>query len=306
VIALEAVRDVARELDAAGVPSPRVDSEHLVGHVLGLSRSELYSAERELGAQELERVRALAERRRAREPLAYILGEWGFRRLVLGVDRRVLVPRPETEVVVERCLVRLRESAEPRVLDIGAGSGAIALAIADEHPGARVVAVDRSAHALEVARANLRRVGARADDRVTLVHGDLLADQEGPFDLVVSNPPYVRAEELPTLEPEIRLYEPLEALVGEGVTEAIAREAFGVLNPGGWLVLECGDGQADGLAGLLVSLGYSDVQKARDLAERERVVEARRPEKTRRGQTPTCPLGARPGGASRMAAQEQR
>jgi release factor glutamine methyltransferase len=277
VIALEAVRDVARELDAAGVPSPRVDSEHLVGHVLGLSRSELYSAERELGAQELERVRALAERRRAREPLAYILGEWGFRRLVLGVDRRVLVPRPETEVVVERCLVRLRESAEPRVLDIGAGSGAIALAIADEHPGARVVAVDRSAQALEVARANLRRVGARVDGRVTLVHGDLLAGQEGPFDLVVSNPPYVRAEELPILEPEIRLYEPLEALVGEGVTEAIAREAFGVLNPGGWLVLECGDGQADGLAGLLVSLGYSDVQKTRDLAERERVVEARRP-----------------------------
>ena len=277
MIALEAVRDVARELDAAGVPSPRVDSEHLVGHVLGLSRSELYSAERELGAQELERVRALAERRRAREPLAYILGEWGFRRLVLGVDRRVLVPRPETEVVVERCLVRLRESAEPRVLDIGAGSGAIALAIADEHPGARVVAVDRSAQALEVARANLRRVGARVDGRVTLVHGDLLAGQEGPFDLVVSNPPYVRAEELPILEPEIRLYEPLEALVGEGVTEAIAREAFGVLNPDGWLVLECGDGQADGLAGLLVSLGYSDVQKTRDLAERERVVEARRP-----------------------------
>ena len=274
---LDAVRGVARELRDAGVPSPRVDAEYLVGHVLGLSRSELYSAERDVAAEELERLGSFVERRRTREPLAYILGEWGFRRLVLSVDRRVLVPRPETEVVVERCLVRLREAGEPRVLDIGAGSGAIALAIADEHPGARVVAVDHSAEALEVARENLRRAGGGTDGRVEFVHGDVLAGQQGPFDLVVSNPPYVRPEELPTLEPEIRLYEPLEALVGEGVTEAIAREAFGVLRPGGWLVLECGEGQADGLADLLVALGYSDVEKTRDLAGRERVVEARRP-----------------------------
>ncbi len=268
------MRSAARELDAAGVPSPRVDAEHLVGHALGLSRSELYSAERELGDKELQHVRSLVGRRRAREPLAYILGEWGFRRLVLRVDRRVLVPRPETEVVVERCLARLLDSAEPRVLDVGAGSGAIAIAIADEHAGARVVAVDRSAEALEVAGENVRRSGV--DGRVELVHGELLAGQEGPFDLVVSNPPYIRPEELPMLEPEIRLYEPPEALIDEGVTEEIARDAFGLLPPGGWLVLECGDGRADGLAELLVGLGYSDVEKTRDLAGRERVVEARR------------------------------
>ena len=137
---LDAVHQVARELDEAGVPSPRVDAELLVAHVLRLSRTELYAADRPVGDEQLTRLRALVERRRAREPLAYVLGEWGFRRLMLAVDGRALVPRPETEGVVERCLVHLRGLASPRVLDVGTGSGAIALAIADEHPGARVIA----------------------------------------------------------------------------------------------------------------------------------------------------------------------
>jgi release factor glutamine methyltransferase len=270
---LEVVSGVARELDEAGVPSPRVDAEHLVAHVLGLSRSELYVVERELSEEELSRLRSVQERRRLREPLAYVLGEWGFRRLTLQVDRRVLVPRPETEVVVERCLALLRDLSEPRILDVGTGSGAIALALANEHAGVRVTAVDRSAEALALAEANRERAGV--DGRVRMLRSDLFAAAPGPFDLVVANPPYVEAGELATLEPEVRLWEPREALVDRGQTDRIAEGARRVLRPGGWLVLECAAGRADRVAGLLEELGYANVGKTPDLAGRERVVEGR-------------------------------
>ena len=272
---LQAVREVARELGEAGVPSPRVDAEHLVSHVLGLTRSQLYAADAALGEGESGRLRALVVRRRAREPLAYVLGEWGFRRLTLAGDGRALVPRPETEVVVERCLAHLAGLEAPRVLDVGVGSGAIALAIADEHPGASVVAVDRSEAALALARENLVRTGLEA--RVTLVRGHLIDGVAGPFDLVVSNPPYVPAAEYESLQPEIRLFEPRDAVVGDGVWEPIAARARGVLATGGRLVLECGDGQADGVAAGLRELGYEDVLATPDLAGRPRVVEGRRP-----------------------------
>jgi release factor glutamine methyltransferase len=271
VTSLEAVRMVAQELDESGVPSPRVDAEILVAHVLGVSRSEVYSADDQLRVEELRRLRSAQERRRSREPLAYILGEWGFRRLTLKVDRRVLVPRPETEVLVERCLEHLHDLSEPRVLDVGVGSGAIALAIADEHPAARILAVDRSADALAAARENLAL--APVDGRVELRQGDLLAGISGPFDLVVSNPPYVSPEDFETLEPEVRLFEPREAIVGVGVGAEIAGASRAVLAPGGWLLLECGDGQAADLAAELERLGYRDVVRTRDLADRERVVE---------------------------------
>jgi release factor glutamine methyltransferase len=273
--ALEAVHGVARELGESEVPSPRVDAEHLVAHVLGISRSELYVADEALTEDQLDRLRSVQERRQQREPLAYILGEWGFRRLTLEVDRRVLIPRPETEVLVERCLERMRDVPEPRVLDLGVGSGAIALAIADEHPGARVLAVDRSAEALAVARGNVVR--SPVEGRVELRRGDLLAGVAGRFDVVVANPPYVSPEEYETLQPEIRLYEPREALVGVGVGAEIAGAARDVLAPGGWLLLECGDGQAGSLATELQALGYQEVAKTRDLVGRERTVEARRP-----------------------------
>jgi release factor glutamine methyltransferase len=273
--ALEAVHGVARELGESEVPSPRVDAEHLVAHVLGISRSELYVADEALTEDQLDRLRSVQERRQQREPLAYILGEWGFRRLTLEVDRRVLIPRPETEVLVERCLERMRDVPEPRVLDLGVGSGAIALAIADEHPGARVLAVDRSADALAVARGNVVR--SPVEGCVELRRGDLLAGVAGRFDLVVANPPYVSPEEYETLQPEIRLYEPREALVGVGVGAEIAGAARDVLAPGGWLLLECGDGQAGSLAAELQALGYQEVAKTRDLVGRERIVEARRP-----------------------------
>jgi release factor glutamine methyltransferase len=268
-----AVRGVERELAAAGVPDPRTDAELLVGHVLGLPRSAVAGAE--LSEEDAERLRPLVERRAAREPLQHILGEWGFRRLTLRVDGRALVPRPETEVVVDRALALVAGIAEPRITDVGTGTGAIALALADEHPGARVVAVDASAEAVSLARENAERTGLA--DRVDVRCGHLLEGLAGPFDLVVSNPPYVRAGELETLEPEVRDYEPRAALLDAGQTEAVARAALGALSQGGALVLEVGDGHAPGVAALLGRLGYADVARTPDLGGTERVVEGRRP-----------------------------
>jgi release factor glutamine methyltransferase len=273
VTALELVRGVTDELAESGVPSPRVDAEILVAHVLGRTRTQLYADSNGVPDEDLRRLRSLVDRRRAREPLAYILGEWGFRGLTLTVDSRVLIPRPETEVLVERCLARLEQVAEPRVLDVGVGSGAIALAIAEEHQGSRVLAVDRSPDALAAAAANLAR--STVNGRVVLRQGDLLNGVSGSFDLVVSNPPYVAPGDFGTLQPEIRLFEPRAALVGVGVGAEIAHAARKVLTTGGWLVLECGDGQADELAAELEGLGYRDVLRIPDLAGRPRVVEGR-------------------------------
>jgi release factor glutamine methyltransferase len=274
VTARDAVREIAAELDEAGCPSPRVDAEWLVAHVIGGTRTDLYVGDRALDDSETVRLLELVDRRRTREPLAYVLGEWGFRRLTLSVDPRVLIPRPETEVLVERCLELLAGVDEPRVLDIGVGSGAIALAIADERRDARVVATESSADALAVAEANKRAV--ELDGRVELRHGDLLAGADGPFDLVVSNPPYVPAEDVPGLAPEV-LHEPREALVGSGRHEVVAAAAREVLGPGGAVVLEVGDGQAPSVAASLRRLGYDDVGTTADLAGRARVVDGRRP-----------------------------
>jgi release factor glutamine methyltransferase len=273
VTALDAVRDLAASLGESGVPSPRVDAEILVAEVLGITRSELYADGREVSDDEAGRLESLAERRRAREPLAYILGEWGFRGLNLKADGRALIPRPETEVVVERCLVHLRDIPEPRVLDVGVGSGAIALSIADEHPGARVVGVDYCASALSLAEENRARTAV--DGRVQLLKSDLLDEVAGRFDLVVSNPPYVSPDEYESLQPEIRLYEPRKAVIGVEVGAEIAREARSVFVPGGWIVLECGDGQGAHLAAELEVFGYTDVVQTPDLAGRDRVVEGR-------------------------------
>ena len=208
----------------------------------------------------------LVERRARREPLAYVLGEWGFRHLTLKTDARALVPRPETEIVVERCLALLAGEPAPRVLDLGTGSGAIALAIADEHPGARVTAVDSSPDALALARENSETL----DLDIDLHEAGLEAVEEG-WDLVVSNPPYVAASEWDSLQPEIRDWEPRAALVGEGLHEEIARRAHTLR-----LVLEVGDDQAETVAESLESLGYSSVTITSDLTDRERVVEGSR------------------------------
>jgi release factor glutamine methyltransferase len=266
-----ALAKTTERLEAAGCESPRVDAEILVAHVLGATRSELaLEPKRELSRAEASQLEALVVRRETREPLAYVLGVWGFRQLTLAVDRRVLVPRPETEVVVERCLRRLDGLDVPTVLDVGTGSGAIALAIADEHPGARVTAIDASPGALEVASENVLATGLP----VELREWDFFAGlPEGPWNLVVSNPPYVLPEELDSLEPEVREWEPREALVGVGATEAVARGALDVLTRSGTLVLEVAAGDAGRVAALLGELGYAEVSTTDDLAGRDRVVE---------------------------------
>ena len=258
-------------LERRGIDSPRLDTELIVSRTLGLSRLELYTGfDRPLTEAERDSLRPLVERRARREPLAYVLGEWGFRRLTLKTDARALVPRPETEVVVERALAAIAELAAPRVIDVGTGSGAIALAIADEHPGALVTATDVSADALALARENAERLGLA----VRFAETSLLAGEAGPFDLVVANPPYVTEAELPTLMPEVRDFEPRLAVVGERSGE-LAAAARGVLAPGGALVLESHAELARELLGLLTELGFEEATITRDLAGRERVVEGR-------------------------------
>jgi release factor glutamine methyltransferase len=260
----EALDHVEQRLARAGVDTPRVDAEWLVAHVLGVSRSDLYAdARRAVDERALE---PLVARRETREPLAYVLGEWSFRELTLKTDARALIPRPETEIVVDRCLALLAGSESPKVLDIGAGSGAIALAVAAEHPSARVTAVDASPGAVALARENAVHNRLSVDIR----DGGIDAAADG-WDLVVSNPPYVTPGEWASLQPEIREWEPRGALVGEGQHEELARVARTR-----WLVLEVGDGQAPEVAEALEELGYADVRISRDLADRERVVEGRR------------------------------
>ncbi|MGB2952838.1 MAG: peptide chain release factor N(5)-glutamine methyltransferase [Gaiellaceae bacterium] len=274
------LRDVLRRatqfLAAKGVDSPRLDAELLLARALGKTRVELYTDyARPLNRHELQTYRALILRRGRREPLAYILGEWGFRRLTLRVDRRALVPRPETEIVVERCLELLRELEQPDVLDVGVGSGAIALAIADEHPAARVTAIDSSEEALALARENAESTGLAA--RVRFLHHDFhrgLGPSE--FDLVVSNPPYVTAGEIETLQPEVRDWEPRAAVVGNGATRAVAGAATEALRPGGWLVLETAADKATEIVALLEELGYREIRMTKDLSDLERVVEGRK------------------------------
>jgi release factor glutamine methyltransferase len=262
------VRDLldhgTNRLNGAGIENARREAEWIAGHVLGLSRSELYAApERRLRDADAEAAEALLVRREAREPLAYILGEWGFRHLTLKTDARALVPRPETEIVVERVLALIEGLESPRVLDVGVGSGAIALAVKDERPDARVTGVDISTEALSLARENAERL----DLDVAFREQGLDAAAEG-WDLVVSNPPYV--ETLDGLEPELD-FEPEEALIGEGFHVRIARIA-----QTHFLVFEVGDGQAQAVAADLEALGYRDVAITRDLAGLERVVEGAR------------------------------
>jgi release factor glutamine methyltransferase len=253
-------------LGARGIDTPRLDAELLLARALGLQRIELYTQhDRPLTETERARARDLVRRRGAREPLAYVLGDWGFRRLTLRTDKRALVPRPETEIVVDRCLALLDGTAAPRIVDVGTGTGAIALALKDERPDAHVTATDRSADALALAREN-----AQANHlEIELLQADLLEGVAGPFDLVVSNPPYVAADELAALAPELA-HEPADALLDRSQTQRLIETArFG------WLVLEVHEERARDVAVELERAGFADVLVSQDLTGRDRIVEGR-------------------------------
>ena len=286
--------DTTTALAAGGVENAAAEAGWMVEDATGLDPGGLaLEGDQPATVGAVRRVRAMVERRLAGEPLQYVLGHWSFRRLDLLVDARVLIPRPETEEVVEVALAELDRlvadapldvGRAPVVVDLGTGSGAIALSVAVERPGTEVVATDRSADALAVAAANLAGIGM-AGARVQLCEGDWFdalerhrPDLQGRVDLLVSNPPYIgSAEQLPA---EVVDHEPLSALVaGERGTEALEhliRGASRWLAPAGVLVLECAPQQAAALAAFARAHGFTPVDVVADLTGRDRMVVARR------------------------------
>jgi release factor glutamine methyltransferase len=271
-----ALDGAARRLEAAGCGSPRLDAEVLLADALGITRTALLARRPEpLPPEAGAGFEARVARRAAREPVAYIVGRQEFYGLDLEVTPEVLIPRPETELLVDEGLVALRERDRALAVDVGTGSGCIAVALAVHAPHARVVAVDRSAAALAVARRNARRNAVAG--QVRLVRGDLLAALGGPLDLVAANLPYVSSEEVEDLMPDVRRYEPRLALDGGADGTALLRplvaQATGRLGPGGLLLLEVAAEQAGRIADLLRSTGaFSDVSTRRDLTGIERMV----------------------------------
>jgi release factor glutamine methyltransferase len=265
----EALAHAVEELETAGVDTPRLDAEVMLAAVLGTDRAALHAdPQRMIDLDAAEGFDEMVRRRVRREPVAHILGRAHFRQLELIVNHRVLIPRPETEMLVE-----LAEDRQ-RILDVGTGSGAVALAIAQERAGVTVTGIDSSPGAVEVARANAQALGLE----VEFLIADLVVG--GPYDLVVSNPPYVRDADWPGLAPEITLYEPEEALLGgpDGldVIRRLVPAAIEVLRPGGMLALEVGQGQSRAVEALFERSGLRLLETQRDLARIPRVVRGRR------------------------------
>jgi release factor glutamine methyltransferase len=268
----------SREID-----SPRLTAEVLLAHGLGVRRLDLYlNYDQPLTPRELQGFKSLLKRRIAREPLAYITGRKAFWTLDLEVDRNCLIPRPDTECLVEvglSILQRRSGSGKLRILDLGTGSGAIVLALAAERPRHCYFATDLSPEALVVARRNARRLGL--EDQVHFLAGDWLAPFRpavAEFDVILSNPPYIRSGEIDRLEPEIREYEPRQALVaaedGLACLRRIITSAPGALRPGGDLLLEIGCDQGPAVAALAAAAGiFRPAEFHRDLGGHNRVAQ---------------------------------
>lgn len=266
-------------LKEKGVSGSRLDAELLLAEVLKLDRVGLYlNYDRPLLAAELSAYRQMVGRRSRREPLQYILGRTEFWSLPFSVDPTVLIPRQDTEVLVEECLARL--SAKSEILDVGTGSGAIAVAITHELPDAGMVAIDISAAALRMAAMNAELNGV--DGRIRFLQIDLAALPPGPFDLIVANPPYIPLDDLDGLMPEVRDHEPSSALAGgkDGLDcyRLLAEQAVDRLRPGGWLLVEVGIGQAASVRELFDQAGLREGFTRDDYSGVPRVVGGRRPQ----------------------------
>ena len=282
--ATAALAAASARLARAGVESARLDAELLMAAAAGVSRAALVAGTVQIDTAAIARFERMVVRREAREPLAYIVGQREFFSLELAVRPGVLIPRPETETVAEAALDFLRARPQASVLDIGTGSGAIAIAIAKYARAAKIVASDISKVSLEVAADNARR--HRCAGRITFVQGDCFAALDGDapafdlFDLIVSNPPYITEAELATLAPEVRDFEPRGALEGgrDGM-DFYRRIATGLqrwLVRGGEVMVEVGAGQADAVEAMMRAAGCGESARLRDLAGVERVVRARR------------------------------
>jgi release factor glutamine methyltransferase len=280
---LEVIQRSSDFLARKGVDSPRLQIELLLAHVLKMPRMKLYlNFERSLNEQELEAVRELVRRRGDREPLQHIVGSVSFCGFEIAVDRNVLIPRPETELLAEQAWKFLATlgSRPAAVLDFGTGSGCLAIAIAARHPDAMVQAIDLSEAALSVARQNAEH--HRLADRIQFCRGDGLgaAAAELKFNLIVSNPPYIPTNEIAALQPEVRDHDPVLALDGgsDGLNfyRHLAVEAGPRLQDGGRLLLELGEGQAPAVSDLLAANGWSVEQVQKDYNGHDRILIARR------------------------------
>jgi release factor glutamine methyltransferase len=280
----ELLAECAGTLRRAGVEAPEWDAERLLRHATGRDRAALVAAPQAAVPEAQERAfRALVAERARRVPLQHLTGSQAFWRHELRVNADVLIPRPETELLVETSLELLRGALRPVIVDVGTGSGCIALSLAAELAEAEVHATDVSEPALAVARENAEALGLAA--RVEFHHADLLATLEalrGCVDLVVANPPYVDATERDSLAPEVRDHEPSLALFPPGDVLSVYRRlvpaAFEWLRPGGWLALEIAPALAESVPTLMAAAGFEEKRTANDLAGRARVVSGRRPE----------------------------
>lgn len=275
---LEILQKTAEFFESKGVESARLNAEWIVGHALGLKRMQLYlQFERVLNESELERIRPLVRRRGKREPLQYILGETEFAGLALKVDPRALIPRPETEYLMELVLARTRSPGS--ILDLGTGSGAIALALARHFQEAKVTAVDLSQDALALASENASATGLAG--RVRFIHSNWYASLPSGerFDLIVANPPYLTEEEWATSAPEVRAFEPASALASaeEGVADLmqILDGTGDRLQPGGLLAMETGIAHHATLRARADQLGLEMIESLTDLTKRDRYLVAR-------------------------------
>ncbi|MBI3920520.1 MAG: peptide chain release factor N(5)-glutamine methyltransferase [Armatimonadetes bacterium] len=274
-----------RDFRAAGLDNPRLNAEILVGHVTGFKRVEvLINLDEEVEEETGELLRALVERRSRHEPLQYITAQQEFMGLSLKVDPSVLIPRCDTETLVEAVIERCRLLDSPRLLDVGTGSGAIAISLAHYLPEAHVVATDVSAQALEVARENARAQGVTS--RITFLHGSLLEPLTGEsspgltFDFIVSNLPYIPTADIDSLQPEVCQFEPRVALDGgeDGMTHyrLLAAQSPEFLKEKGSLVCEIGVGQTERITRVLRDAGFVSMETIKDLAKIDRCVVARR------------------------------